>query len=104
MCKSTKSIVFVLSLAVLVACAFAAEGPTFLSKPLLAGRASLTEDGFVVGRSFGTANFTPELAWPVQLVYESASERTGIFGYAWRSPQLESSAAWDKDGVLWTTP
>ncbi|MBR1587553.1 MAG: hypothetical protein IJ658_04425, partial [Kiritimatiellae bacterium] len=58
----------------------------------------------MVGRSLGTANFTPELSYPVQLVYESASERTGIFGYAWRSPQLESSAAWDKDGVLWTTP
>ena len=86
MCKSTKSIVFVLSLAALVASAFAAEGPTFLSKPLLAGRASLTEDGFVVGRSFGTANFTPELAYPIQIMYESASERTGIFGYAWRSP------------------
>ena len=31
-------------------------------------------------------------------------EKTGIFGFAWRSPQLESSAVWDKDGVLWTTP
>ena len=102
--KSTKGIVSVLSLLVLVASALASESPSFLSKPLLAGRASLTEDGFVVSRSFGTANFTPELAWPVQLVYESASERTGIFGYAWRSPQLESSAEWDKDGVLWTTP
>ena len=84
--------------------AFAAEGPSFLSKPLLAGRASLTADGFVIGRSLGTANFTPELSYPVQLVYESASEKTSLFGYAWRSPQLESSAAWDKDGVLWTTP
>ena len=84
--------------------ASAAEGPSFQSKPLLAGRASLTEDGFVVARSLGTANFTPELAYPVQLAYGSASEKTGIFGYAWRSPQLESSAAWDKDGVLWTTP
>ena len=79
-------------------------GAVFRLQAASGGRASLTEDGFVVGRLFGTANFTPELAWPVQLVYESASERTGIFGYAWRSPQLESSAAWDKDGVLWTTP
>ena len=60
--KSTKGIIFGFSLAALVASAFAAEGPTFLSKPLLAGRASLTADGFVVGRSLGTANFTPELA------------------------------------------
>ena len=27
-----------------------------------------------------------------------------MFGYAWSSPQLESSAKFDKDGVLWTTP
>ena len=24
--------------------------------------------------------------------------------FAWRSPQLESSAAWDRDGMLWTSP
>ena len=31
------------------ASAFAAEGPSFVSKPLLAGRALLTADGFVGG-------------------------------------------------------
>ena len=83
--KSTKGSIFVFSLAALVASAFAAEGPTFLSKPLLAGRASLTADGFVVGRSLGTANFTPELSYPVQLVYESASERTTSCATTWRT-------------------
>ena len=87
-----------------VVSAAAAERLSFESRPLLAGRASLTADGFVEVRSLGTANFTPELRWPVQLVYDSTSERTGPFGFAWRSPQLESSAAWDRDGVLWTTP
>ena len=85
-------------------CAVAAERPQFRSLPMSAGRASLTENGFRVVRDLGTANFTPELVYPVELVYESFSERTGAFGFAWRSPQLESSAAWDKDGVLWTTP
>ena len=81
-----------------------ADGLSFRSSPLLAGRASLTEDGFRISRSLGAANFTPELSYPVEVAYESFSERTGIFGFAWRSPQLESSAVWDKDGVLWTTP
>ena len=84
--------------------AFAAGKVDFAMRKMLAGKASLTEGGFVVSRSFGTANFSPELRCPVELVYESASEKTGIFGYAWRSPQLESSAFWEKDGLLWTSP
>jgi RHS repeat-associated protein len=88
----------------IVVTADAAERLSLEARPLLAGRASLTADGFVEARTLGTANFTPELRWPVQLMYESASEKTGLFGFAWRSPQLESSAAWDKDGVLWTAP
>ncbi len=82
----------------------AAERISFSSRPMSAGRASLTEDGFRVPRNLGTANATPELAYPIELTYESFAEKTGIFGFAWHSPQLESSAAWDKDGVLWTTP
>ena len=55
---------------------WAAERLTFTSRPISAGRASLTEDGFRVSRTLGTANFTPELAYPVELTYESFSERT----------------------------
>jgi len=33
------------------------------------------------------------LTMPVELVYDSSSENTGAFGFAWRSPLLESSAA-----------
>ena len=72
-----------------------AGGLSFKSSPLQAGRASLTEDGFRISRSLGAANFTPELSYPVEVAYESFFERTGIFGFAWRSPQLESSATWD---------
>ena len=82
----------------------AAERVDFTHRPLLAGRASLTETGYVESRSFGVVRMSPELAIPVELVYESSSEKTGAFGFAWRSPQLESSAAWDKDGMLWTSP
>ena len=82
----------------------AAERVDFSNRPLLAGRASLTETGYVESRSLGVARLSPELTMPIELVYDSSSERTGAFGFAWRSPQLESSAAWDKDGVLWTSP
>ena len=84
--------------------AVAVENVNFYSKPLTAGKASLTENGFIVDRLLGVANFSPELRFPIQLIYNSASEKSGIFGFGWHSPQLESSACYDKDGVLWTTP
>ena len=56
-----------------------------------AGKASLTENGYVIPRTLDTVNFSPEVRLPVQLVYNSVSEKTGMFGYAWSSPQLESS-------------
>ena len=74
-------------------CSAAAERVDFTSRPLLAGRASLTEVGYVESRSLGVARLSPELTMPIELVYESSSEKTGAFGFAWRSPQLESSAA-----------
>jgi len=45
----------------IVVTAAAAERLSLESRPLLAGRASLTADGFVEARTLGTANFTPEL-------------------------------------------
>ncbi len=84
--------------------ASAAGRPDFSYRPLLAGKASLTEGGFVEARSLGTVAFAPELAIPVELVYRSASESSGAFGRSWSCPQLESSVKWDKDGLLWTAP
>jgi len=85
--------------------AVSAEKINFQLHPLWsAGKASLTEDGYVISRNLDTVNFSPEVRLPIQLVYRSVSEKTGMFGYAWSSPQLESSAKFDKDGVLWTTP
>ena len=76
----------------------------FAHRPLLAGKASLTSDGFEVTRTLGVAAFAPELRLPVELVYDSSRESSGLFGFGWRSPQLESSVRWEKDGLLWTTP
>ena len=81
-----------------------ADSQNFHAQPMTAGKASLTENAFIVSRLLDTANFSPELRLPVQLIYDSSVEKTGAFGFAWRSPQLESTAAFDKDGVLWVTP
>ncbi|MBS1370010.1 MAG: RHS repeat protein [Lentisphaeria bacterium] len=86
------------------ACAFGAEKVSFAVRGLSAGKASLTENGYTVTRTLGTANFSPELRMPVQLIYNSALEDEGAFGYGWSAPQLESSAVPQRDGVLWTTP
>ena len=80
-------------------------GPVqFLSKPMSAGKALLAENAYSISRLLDTANFSPELKLPVQLIYNSSVEKSGLFGFAWCSPQLESTAYYDKDGVLWVTP
>ena len=100
----SKSVVSFALAATLGLSSFAAERVDLSHRPLLAGRASLTETGYLEHRSLGVARLSPELTMPIELVYDSSSEKTGLFGFAWRSPQLESSAAWDKDGMLWTSP
>ena len=81
-----------------------ADAVIFISKPMSAGKASLAENAYSISRLLDTANFSPELKLPVQLVYNSSIEKSGLFGFAWCSPQLESTAYYDKDGVLWVTP
>ncbi len=81
-----------------------ANSVNFLSKPMSVGKASLSENAYLISHLLGTANFSPELKLPVQLVYNSSVEKSGLFGFAWSSPQLESTAYYDKDGVLWVTP
>ena len=81
-----------------------ADQVDFLSKPMSAGKASLAENAYTISRLLDTANFSPELQLPIQLIYNSSVEKSGPFGFAWRSPQLESTAYYDKDGVLWITP
>ena len=81
-----------------------ADAVNFISKPMSAGKASLAENAYSISRLLDTANFSPELKLPVQLVYNSLVEKSGLFGFAWCSPQLESTAYYDKDGILWITP
>ena len=76
----------------------------FTAQSFTAGKASLTEHGYIFSHILGRANFSAELKFPIQLVYNSNSEKSGLVGFAWVIPQLESSAYYDKDGVLWQTP
>ena len=54
-----------------------ADSVTFLSKPMSAGKALLAENGYSIFRTLDTANFSPELKLPVQLVYNSSVEKWG---------------------------
>ena len=68
----------------------AADGPDFRTRPLLAGKASLTGPGFTVRRELGVANLAPELRIPVELVYSSANASFGAFGFGWLMSHTES--------------
>ncbi|MCQ2404048.1 MAG: hypothetical protein MJ202_10025, partial [Lentisphaeria bacterium] len=87
-----------------ISLAEAGESPDFAAKQMLAGKANLLNDGFTVSRPLGTANFSPELRLPVQLVYDSTVDGSGLFGHAWRCPQLESAVEATETVLVWTTP
>ncbi len=53
-----------------------ADSVNFLSKPMSAGKASLAENAYTISRLLDTANFSPELKLPVQLVYNSSIEKS----------------------------
>ena len=76
----------------------------FTSQEITAGKALLSSNGYIVSNLLGVANFSPELKLPIQIIYKSTNEKTNLLGFAWYSPQLESTAYYDKDGVLWITP
>ena len=84
--------------------AHGAQTMDFLHRNLLAGRAKLLSEGFVEERLLGTANFSPELRLPIQLEYDSTTTAQGLFGLAWRSPQLESSVTAGNRTVEWLAP
>ena len=60
---------------------FGADGVKFSYRQLCAGRASLENSSFVVSRTLGAAAFSPELCFPVEIVYDSSRVESGIFGY-----------------------
>lgn len=84
--------------------AIAYEKLNWQSKVFAAGKANLTADGFIVSRLLDVANFSPEFQMPVELVYNSANAGSGILGYGWRAPQLESKLFLKPYGVDWITP
>ena len=59
-----------------------ADSLNFMSKPMSAGKASLTENAYSFSRLLDTANFSPELKLPVQIVYLSSVEKSGHWVFA----------------------
>ena len=56
-----------------------AGGVDFASRQMLAGRAKLAGEGYVEKRPLGVARMAPELTMPVELVYDSEPEKTGLY-------------------------
>lgn len=67
----------------LVSWACAVEQVDFASRPMSAGKAALSGGGYRYVLSLGTANFSPDLRYPLQLVYDSSSETAGSAGFGW---------------------
>ena len=80
MAKMKKVLLSLLVIVLVSLSVSARETLNFLSKPLAAGKAALTENSFYLDRVLGVANFSPDLRLPVQLFYKSTSESTGMFG------------------------
>ena len=84
--------------------AAAFERIAWQSRSLTAGNVDLVTRGYTLRFSPGTANFSPELSLPVEVIYSSVSDRSGVFGYRWYSPQLESRVIPGREGARWQTP
>jgi len=83
---------------------FAYEKLNWKSRAITAGKASLTSNSYRVVRNLGAPNFSPELRFPLQLVYDSGANKNGLFASIWQIPQLESRAFPKGKGVEWITP
>jgi YD repeat-containing protein len=66
---------------------------------------SIYGGGWALIYPLGGVNASPEVSFPLQLVYQSTQDRSGLFGEHWYCPQLESSVVPRGLGsLLWTTP
>ncbi len=101
---SKKSFVSLLVLVSLALPSFAYENLNWKSRAMTAGKASLTSDSYRVVRELGAPNFSPELRFPLQLVYDSSANKNGLFGAVWQIPQLESRVFPKGKGAEWITP
>lgn len=81
-----------------------AQNLDFSQKKNSLGKASLTSNAYYADFLLGRANFSPELAMPIQIFYDSSIKDSGLLGASWRIPQLESTVVPDRDGAIWTSP
>lgn len=94
--------------AIVLLCALAlsarAAAPDWQFAPPRIG-AALLEGGWSVERPLGVVSGSPEFSFPLQLVYLSTREQSGLLGDQWFIPQLESFLLPREQGrLLWQTP
>ncbi|HEY8902931.1 MAG TPA: hypothetical protein VIM48_04435, partial [Chthoniobacterales bacterium] len=81
-----------------------AEGLDWTFSPPMMGHA-IYGGGWALMYSLGSVSASPEVNFPLQLVYQSTQERSGLFGEHWYCPQLESAVVPRGVGsLLWTSP
>ena len=81
-----------------------ADNPVWVFQPQHFG-AALVEGGWMIERSLGTINVSPEFTFPLQFIYYSARRQRGDFGDQWFCPQMESNVLPKGKGILvWTQP
>ena len=104
--KNQRSLTSAIFAAAICLCfsADAYEKLNWAQRSLSVGKVDLSSGGYSITRTLAIANFAPELALPIQLVYDSDNSRTGVFGANWFSPQLESRVFPRDDGAEWLAP
>ncbi|HNX27181.1 MAG TPA: hypothetical protein PKK48_07215, partial [Phycisphaerae bacterium] len=80
------------------------EKISWQSRSLDAGKVDIATQFYSYKTVLGKANFSPELAFPLEAVYDSGSDQTGMLGYRWKAVQLESRVFPRENGAEWVTP
>ena len=89
----------VLALALVGMATMQAAPPSWNFQPRKVGQA-LMEGGWSLEYPLGEINASPEFSFPLQLVYLSTREASGLFSCQWVCPQLESSLVPKGEGLL----
>ena len=69
-----------------------------------AEKVDLHSKAFLLTRDLGVSNFSDEFKMPLNVVYDSKSLKSGMLGYRWNIPQLESKVYHHENEIYWDSP